>query len=734
MTPDLFADAIRTVPVVVTAPLDGPFDYLLAEGRAMPSPGQVVAVPFGRQVLPGVVWHHPPDNPVAPGRLRPLGPHLPVPPLPQPLLRLIEHVASETVSPRGQVLKLALSTYAALEEPRRIEVLRPADDAAVRKLTAKQRAVIEAAALEARPQADLARAAGVTTSVVKKLVLNGLLMAESRIVPDDWPVPDTAHMQLALNEGQAAAAARLERAVAEQAHAAFLLDGVPGSGKTEVYFRAIAACLKAGRRALVLLPEIALTSQWSTRFARAFGVEPVAWHADVGSARRRKIWRAAAEGRLPLVVGARSALWLPLCDLGLIVVDEEHDGSFKQDDGVAYQARDAAIARAHLEDCPIVLSSATPSLETVVAATSNGADRIERLLLPERHGSAPPPPVEIIDLRQAKPKRGTGFLAPALVDGIQAVLDRGEQALLFLNRRGYAPLSLCRACGHRFRCPNCSAWLTAHRLRRRLQCHHCGFSMPEPDHCPACGTVDALALSGPGVERIADEVRHRFPKARAALLTSDTTATAGQADAIVQAMENREVDVLIGTQMVAKGHHFPDLTLVGVVDGDLGLGGGDLRAAERSFQLLYQVAGRAGRADKPGRVLIQTHLPNHPVMQALASRDRDRFVATEIEERQDGDLPPFGRLASLIVSGASQPDVQAAARRVALAAPADPSLRILGPAPAPLALLRGRWRERILVRAKPDVDLPEQLRAWLKPLKLPSSIQLSIDVDPYDFL
>lgn len=742
MTPDLFPDSVQTVPVVVTAPLDGPFDYLLPPGRPRPAAGEIVAVPFGRQVLPGVVWDHAPDKQVDPGRLRPLGPALPVAGLPEPLRRLIDHVARETVSPRGQVLKLALSTHAALDEPRTVEIYRPGLDAAGRKLTAKQRLVVEQAALEARPSAELARAAGVSAAVVKKLVETGALLAGTRIVEEAWPVPDPDHVHVILNQGQAAAAHRLEQAVALRRHEAFLLDGVPGSGKTEVYFHAIAACLKAGRQALVLLPEIALTSQWSARFARAFGVPPIVWHADIGQARRRKIWRAAIEGKVPLVVGARSALWLPLRDIGLIVVDEEHDSSFKQDDGVAYQARDAAIARARFEGCPIVLASATPSLETIVASlpldagdtSGQVAGPIERLVLPERHGSAPPPPVEIVDLRSATRRRGAGFLAPRLVDALHATLERGEQALLFLNRRGYAPLSLCRACGHRFRCPNCSAWLTAHRLRRRLQCHHCSFSMPEPDHCPDCGTVDALALSGPGVERIADEVRHRFPKARTALLTSDTATTAAQASAIVQGVENRETDILIGTQMVAKGHHFPDLTLVGVVDGDLGLGGGDLRAAERSFQLLYQVSGRAGRAEKPGSVLIQTHLPNHPVMRALASRDRDRFVAAEIEEREDGGLPPFGRLASLILSGARQQDVQAAARHLALAAPADPSVRVLGPAPAPIALLRGRWRERILVRAAPGLDLPAWLREWVRTVRLPSAVMLSIDVDPYDFL
>ncbi|HEX2524797.1 MAG TPA: primosomal protein N' [Geminicoccus sp.] len=734
MIPDLFPDSRRTVSVVVTAPLDGPFDYLLPEGRPMPVPGTVVAVPFGRQVLHGVVWDTRPEKAVDPGRLRPLGSALDIPPLPWTLRRLVDHVAYETVSPRGQVLKLALSTPGALEPPRTVDVFTPAIGAAGAKLTAKQRQVVEQAMIEPRTPADLARAAGVSTAVVKKLIDGAALVSETRTVEEAWPVPDPDLVSVTLNEGQAAASDRLKDAVAARRHQAFLLDGVPGSGKTEVYFSAIAACLQAGRRALILLPEIALTSQWAARFARAFGVNPITWHADVGSSRRRKIWRAALEGKVPLVVGARSALWLPLQDLGLIVVDEEHDSSFKQDEGVPYQARDAAIARARFENCPVVLASATPSLETIVATERVGPDRIERLVLPERHGSAPPPPVEIVDLRTRTPRRSIGFLAPRLVAQLRATLERGDQALLFLNRRGYAPLSLCRACGHRFRCPNCSAWLTAHRLRRRLQCHHCGFSMPEPDHCPECGTIDALALSGPGVERIADEVRHLFPKARTALLTSDTATTAGQAAAVLDGMENRTIDILIGTQMVAKGHHFPDLTLVGVVDGDLGLGGGDLRAAERSFQLLYQVAGRAGRAEKPGTVLIQTHLPDHPVMRALASGDRDRFVATEIEERMDGGLPPFGRLASLILSGPNQIDVQSAARHLSLAAPVDPRVRVLGPAPAPIALLRGRWRERLLVQAAPEVDLPAWIRAWTGQVKQHASIQLSIDVDPYDFL
>jgi primosomal protein N' (replication factor Y) len=427
-----------------------------------------------------------------------------------------------------------------------------------------------------------------------------------------------------------------------------------------------------------------------------------------------------------------------LPSLGLIVVDEEHDGSFKQDDGVAYQGRDMAIARGRFEDCPVILVSATPALETAWQvqtraglARRNGA--FGHLVLPARHGGAAMPEVGLVDLRQDRPPRGA-WLAPTLRAALTGTLAAGEQALLFLNRRGFAPLTLCRACGHRLRCPNCSAWLVTHRLRRRLLCHHCGYGRSELDHCPACGTVDALVACGPGVERLAEEVAGLLPGARVGILTSDNPASPGEAAALLAAMRDRQLDVLIGTQIIAKGHHFPDLTLVGVVDGDLGLAGGDLRAAERQFQLLYQVGGRAGRAARPGRVLIQTHLPEHPVMQALASGDKERFYAEELAERQVAGLPPFGRLAALIVVGREPSETRAFAAALARSAPDLPGLRVLGPAPAPIALLRGRHRQRLLVIAAPEVDLPDVLRPWLKSRRLPGGLRLQIDVDPYGFM
>ena len=465
---------------------------------------------------------------------------------------------------------------------------------------------------------------------------------------------------------------------------------------------------------------------------------PAVWHSALTAAQRRRTWRLIAEGAIDVVVGARSALFLPLTDLGVIVVDEEHDSSFKQEESVHYHARDMAVARARLEGCAIVLASATPSLETAVAAGMvRGGPPAQpgwrQVPLPARHGGAAMPEVRLVDLRRHRPPRG-GFLAPPLREELFRNLRDGAQSLLFLNRRGYAPLTLCRACGHRLACPNCSAWLVAHRLRGRLQCHHCGYAMSMPEHCPSCGAVGLLTASGPGVERLVEELGEILPDARLAVMTSDTASDTKGATALVQAMESHAVDILVGTQIIAKGHHFPDLTLVGVVDADLGLGGGDLRAAERTFQLLYQVSGRAGRAERPGRVLIQTHLPEHPVMQALAVGDKDRFLAVELEERRLGEMPPFGRLAALIVSGGDAERVKAEARRIAQAAPPCDEALVLGPAPAPLALLRGRYRERILVKATPELDLPGWLRAWLKPIKLPGAVQLQVDVDPISFL
>ncbi|MFZ2008359.1 MAG: primosomal protein N', partial [Stellaceae bacterium] len=480
--------------------------------------------------------------------------------------------------------------------------------------------------MPAETAAETARRAGVGAAVVRGIIAMGL--AAEYLAPPAVPwieAPDWRAAGPTLSPAQARAAKRIVERVESGGFSVTVLDGVTGSGKTEAYFAAIAAALARGQQVLVLLPEIALSAQWLRRFRRRFGVNPAEWHSDIGQTQRRDTWRALADGRARVVVGARSALFLPLPELGLIIVDEEHDPSFKQEDGVCYQARDMAVLRASLAQIPIVLVSATPSLETVVNVSRGRYDRVH---LPERHATASLPDVSLVDMRKEHLPPGR-FLSPPLVAALEETLADGEQALLFLNRRGYAPLTLCRACGHRFQCPSCTAWLVEHRFTGRLQCHHCGYSTAIPAFCPECLAAGTLVPCGPGVERLKEEVAERFPDARVALMVSDLLPGPRAAAELADAMAAHRYDVLIGTQIVAKGHHFPMLTLVGVVDADLGLGGGDLRAAERTYQLLHQVGGRAGRAERPGRVLIQTWMPEQPVMRALAANDRDRFLEAE---------------------------------------------------------------------------------------------------------
>jgi primosomal protein N' (replication factor Y) len=479
-----------------------------------------------------------------------------------------------------------------------------------------------------------------------------------------------------------------------------------------------------------LLPEIALSAQWLGRFAERFGTLPAQWHSELTQAERRVTWRAVLDGESKVIVGARSGLFLPYADLGLIIVDEEHESAFKQEDGVIYQARDMAVVRGHLAKIPVVLASATPSLESTVNVDQG---RYRLLELPDRHGGAELPEVTLIDLRRDKPERQQ-WLGPSLIRAVNETLAEQGQAILFLNRRGYAPLTLCRDCGHRMQCPNCTTWLVEHRYSARLQCHHCGYQIQMPPSCPACQHVGTFAACGPGVERLAEEAATLFPNARRMIITSDTVGGPKKATELIRMVTDREVDLIIGTQIIAKGHHFPHLTLVGVVDADLGLSGGDLRAAERTYQLLHQVAGRAGRAERPGRVLIQTYDPVRPVMEALKDHDQARFLKIEEEDRRIAGMPPFGRLAALIVSGSNDGAVESQVRMMAAHAPRMEGVSVLGPAPAPLAMLRGRHRRRFLVKCRRDVAPQGFIRTWLRGLKWPGDLRLQIDIDPYSFL
>jgi primosomal protein N' (replication factor Y) len=721
----------NTIKVLLPLPLADAYDYRVpAEMHLVP--GHFVVVPLGKRELVGVVWGAGTGE-VPQAKLRDVIGVLPALPMADAMRRFVDWVSAYTLMPPGAVLRMAMSAPSALEAPKTELVYRAAeqpDDVALKLTAARRRVLDQLKDGPAMPAAELAHIAGVGTSVVKTMASVGLLETVERVVRRSFPQPDGLRDGPTLSPAQKAAADGLVEKVKAHAFSAMLLDGVPGAGKTEVYFEAIAAALSVGRQALVLLPEIALTAQWLRRFEDRFGAPPAPWHSGLTSLERRETWRAIAEGRVGVVVGARSALFLPFANLGLIVVDEEHDGSFKQDEGVVYNARDMAVVRARLASAPVVLASATPSLESVVNVRTG---RYGEVHLPGRHGGHQLATLSAVDMRRDPPARGR-WLSPPVVEAMKTTLAAGEQTLLFINRRGYAPITLCRACGHGLECPQCSAWLVEHRFRRSLVCHHCGHTEAPAHSCKHCGAVDQFVACGPGVERLAEEAQELFPEARLELFTSDSLMNRDEAEAAVDRMINGEIDILIGTQMAAKGHHFPNLTLVAVIDADLGLNGGDLRAAERTFQLLYQVAGRAGRDGRPGRALIQTHNPEHAVMQALVSGDRDRFVEVELADRELAGMPPYGRLASLIISGPDPAAVDNVCAALARQAPHRDGITVLGPSTAPLALLRGRHRRRFLLKTSRDVAIQPILHAWLEQIGLPGSVRLQVDVDPYSFL
>ncbi len=721
--------------VLLPYPFAGPFDYRV-DGDARPAPGDLVLVPLNRRATLGVVWDEGAGGPVADHRLKPVAAILDVPPLPADLRRFIDWIARYTLTPPGLVLAMALRVDPTPPPPAALGWRRRLDAPSPTRLTpARARILAALAEREPRSGADLARAAATGAGVIRAMADAGMIEPEP--LPGlRYALPDPACVEPDLSAEQRHAASRLVADVAARAFAVTLLDGVTGSGKTETYLEAVAECLRQGRQALILLPEIALSSQFLSRFERRFGVQPAVWHSELGGRRRRLAWQAVANGEARVVVGARSALFLPFTDLGLVVVDEEHETAFKQEEGVIYHARDMAIVRAQLASAPAILVSATPSLETRANVETG---RFSHLTLTVRHGGARLPAVSAIDMRADRPER-LHFLAPSLVEAIRTTIaplpagGAGEQAMLFLNRRGYAPMTLCRACGHRLACPNCTAWLVEHRARRLLACHHCDHAEPLPTHCPVCQAENSLAPIGPGIERITEEARELFPEARILVMASDTLAGPAAAAAAARAIEQREIDLVIGTQIVAKGWHFPHLTLVGVVDADLGLAGGDLRASERTVQLLHQVAGRAGRAERPGRVMLQTYAPEHAVMQALVAGDLEHFMRLEADSRRPGFWPPYGRLAALIVSADDPAEADRIAGELGRSAPSGEGIVVLGPAPAPLAILRGRHRRRLLLRTWRSRAVQPLLAEWLAHVKPGPRVRVDVDVDPVSFL
>ncbi|AHJ65468.1 Primosomal protein N' [Granulibacter bethesdensis CGDNIH4] len=739
------ADRKRRLQVMLPYPFPGPFDYAVPPDLA-PQPGDIVLVPLNRREEVGVVWdeatppagaastqssagsgRHVPDH-----RLKPLLAVLDAPPLPAPLRRFIDWVAGYTLSPPGEVMAMALRINALRPERAVTGLQLVASPPEGIRLTEARRQVMALLA-DGTPitsQAVREHLPEISSAVLRNMVSQGLLEQVPMVRPSRYGVPEPAFTVPDLSADQAEVAESLREAVRAHTFSVTLLEGVTGSGKTEVYLEAIAEALTCGRQTLILLPEIALSTQWLDRFRRRFGVEPAIWHSDLSSLTRRQCWRAVTSGEAKVVVGARSALFLPFSNLGLVVVDEEHETAFKQEDGIIYHARDMAVVRARFEQAASLLVSATPSLETLANVESG---RYRRLSLRARHGVARLPSVTAIDLRSHPPERNH-FLSPPLVTAIRQAFERGEQAMLFLNRRGYAPLTLCRACGTRMQCPHCTAWLVEHRLRRQLICHHCGHEEPVPLSCPSCGAEHALTAIGPGVERITEEAATLFPGARVLVMASDTLPGPAAAAEAAGRVAAREVDLLIGTQIVAKGWNFPHLTCVGVVDADLGLGGGDLRASERTVQLLHQVAGRAGRAEAPGHVFLQSWNPDHPAIQALLNNDFAAFMEGESEIRRVGYWPPHGRLAALIVSADDAATADRLALDLARNAPDGDGIWVLGPAPAPLAVLRGRHRRRLLLRTRRNIAVQPILRRWLQEMTVPRGARIEIDVDPVSFL
>ncbi|WP_407716680.1 primosomal protein N' [Mangrovibrevibacter kandeliae] len=719
----------QTVPVLVPLPTERPYSYVVPDGITV-EPGSIVQVPLGPRQVAGIVWDGRTDE-VDPKKLRAITHVFDCPPLDAAMRRFIDWVADYTLAPPGLVARMALRAPAAFDPEPWIEGIAPTGTAPERLTGARRRVLDTAHEAPAWSRSGLAHAAGVSSSVVDGLIRLGAFEAVRLPPAPAVAAPDTGYGRAALSPEQSAAAGALVAAVRGEGFSATLLEGVTGSGKTEVYFEAVAEALDQGRQVLILLPEIALTQSFIDRFHARFGAPPAEWHSDVAPRQREKIWRQVAEGRVRVVAGARSALFLPFKELGLVIVDEEHDPAYKQEERTFYHARDMAVVRASIGRFPAILASATPSVESRVNAETG---RYGHVTLAGRFAEAAMPDLALVDLRLAAPPRGR-FVSPVLTTAIRETVQRGEQALLFLNRRGYAPLTLCRVCGHRFQCAACSTWLVDHRLRGQLQCHHCGFSMPRPEHCPECGTLDHLVACGPGVERVAEEMVTTFPDARVILLSSDLPGGARRLRRELDAIAGGEADIVIGTQLVAKGHHFPLMTLVGAVDADLGLANGDPRAAERTFQLLHQVTGRAGRSGRKSRGLIQTYQPEHPVMQAIASGDATRFYAREVDERARAGLPPFGRLASLIVSADSRKAAEEHARELRRAAPPDAEIEVLGPAEAPLAVLRGRHRFRLLVQASRRAPLQAYVRRMVATAPKPrGSVDVQVDVDPQSFL
>lgn len=728
----------KIVGVLLPLPFNDVFDYKAEDDVSV---GDLVSVSFGnprqgREQLVGVVWKIGKSSDLSDTKIKPINAKLNYPPLSEAMRKFIYFTATYNMAFLGMVLKMVLSVKSVFDDSKLTALYtlsgKTLADAKIKNSDARWR-VIDLLKHAPYTKAEICKGAGVTSGVVNTLIGKEILIPIMVENKKEFMLPNPEYHKVQLTSAQQEAANVLAAKVG-QGFSVTLLDGVTGSGKTEVYFEAVAEALEQGKQVLVMVPEISLTTQWLSRFERRFGVVPAKWHSNLGNRERADVWKAIVENRAKVIIGARSALYLPYADLGLIVVDESHDVSYKQEDVVNYQGRDMAVVRGKLEQFPVILSTATPSLETLNNVEEGKYDCVR---LESRFAEAQLPEIKVLDLKKDKPIKGSwgvSWLASSLVEALKENLEKGEQSMLFLNRRGYAPLTICRDCGHRIQCPHCTAWLTEHRNSKSLICHHCGYSMPMPKLCPECKSESGLTACGPGVERVAEEVKMRFPMARVKVISSDITASMLEVSQIIQEMEQGEVDILIGTQILAKGHHFPSLTLVGIVDADLGLMGSDLRASERTYQLLSQVSGRAGRGAKKGIVYLQTLYPENAVLKALLKNDRDEFLLLEKDSRRILKMPPFGKLAAIVVSGTNQEVTEKTAIWLGQTAPNNDYITTLGPAPAPIYMLRNKYRYRLLIKTAKNIPIQQLIREWLSKVNIPSNVRVVVDIDPYSFM
>ena len=728
----------KIVGILLPLPFNNVFDYKTEDDISV---GDLVSVSFGnprqgREHLVGVVWKEGKSSDLPESKIKPIDSKLTYPPISEAMRKFIAFTASYNMAFLGMVLKMALSVKSVFEDPKLTTLYtlsgKTLTEAKIKNSDARWR-VIDLLKHAPYTKSEICKGAGVTPSVVNTLIEKEILVPIMVENKKEFELPNPEYHKVKLTKAQQNAANMLAAKVGN-GFSVTLLDGVTGSGKTEVYFEAIAEALAQGKQVLVMVPEISLTTQWLSRFERRFGVIPAKWHSNLSNRERADVWKAIVENRAKVIIGARSALYLPYTNLGLIVVDESHDSSYKQEDMVNYQGRDMAVVRGKLEQFPIILSTATPALETLHNVEEKKYDCVR---LTSRFAEAQLPEIKVLDLKKDKPIKGAwgvSWLAPSLVEALKTNLDKGEQSMLFLNRRGYAPLTICRDCGHRIQCPHCTAWLTEHRNSKSLICHHCGYSMPIPKLCPECKSESGLTACGPGVERVAEEVKMRFPSARIKIISSDITSSMVEVSTIIHEMEQGQVDILIGTQILAKGHHFPSLTLVGIVDADLGLMGSDLRASERTYQLLSQVSGRAGRGDKKGTVYLQTLYPDNAVLKALLKNNREEFLRLEKDSRRILRMPPYGKLAAIVVSGTNQEATEKTATWLGQLAPNNEYITTLGPAPAPIYMLRNKYRYRLLLKTARNIPIQQLIKEWLSKITIPSNVRVSIDIDPYSFM